>query len=80
MWPKIIKQKCKALADVNAALLVKDVDAKDVLVDELLKLIYDEPAAHHYRKHKSIGQTKCYSGDCEWMNKIWVIEINIDLR
>jgi UDP-N-acetylglucosamine--N-acetylmuramyl-(pentapeptide) pyrophosphoryl-undecaprenol N-acetylglucosamine transferase len=35
-------KNAKALADVNAAVLVKDVDAKDLLVDELLKLIYDE--------------------------------------
>jgi UDP-N-acetylglucosamine--N-acetylmuramyl-(pentapeptide) pyrophosphoryl-undecaprenol N-acetylglucosamine transferase len=35
-------KNAKALADVHAALLVKDVDANEVLVDELLKLIYDE--------------------------------------
>ena len=35
-------KNAKALADVNAAVLVKDVDAKNLLVDELLKLIYDE--------------------------------------
>lgn len=36
-------KNAEALADVNAALLVKDAKAKDVLVDEVLKLIYDEP-------------------------------------
>ena len=35
-------KNAKALANVSAALLVKDSEAKESLVDELLKLIYDE--------------------------------------
>jgi UDP-N-acetylglucosamine--N-acetylmuramyl-(pentapeptide) pyrophosphoryl-undecaprenol N-acetylglucosamine transferase len=36
-------KNAKALADVKAAVLVRDADAREVLVDELMKLIYDEP-------------------------------------
>jgi UDP-N-acetylglucosamine--N-acetylmuramyl-(pentapeptide) pyrophosphoryl-undecaprenol N-acetylglucosamine transferase len=34
-----------ALVNEDAALMVKDVEAKNTLVSEVLKLVYDEPLA-----------------------------------
>ena len=41
----------RALVDVNAAMMVRDVDAKETLVDEVLKLIYDEARCVEFSKN-----------------------------
>jgi UDP-N-acetylglucosamine--N-acetylmuramyl-(pentapeptide) pyrophosphoryl-undecaprenol N-acetylglucosamine transferase len=44
-------KNAKALADVNAAMLVKDLVARETLVDEVLKLIYDDQRCSEYSKN-----------------------------
>jgi UDP-N-acetylglucosamine--N-acetylmuramyl-(pentapeptide) pyrophosphoryl-undecaprenol N-acetylglucosamine transferase len=41
-------KNARSLADVNAALMVRDVDARETLVDEVLKLTYDDQRCSAY--------------------------------
>jgi UDP-N-acetylglucosamine--N-acetylmuramyl-(pentapeptide) pyrophosphoryl-undecaprenol N-acetylglucosamine transferase len=41
-------KNARSLADVNAALMVRDVEARETLVDEVLKLISDDQRGARY--------------------------------